>query len=246
MQPHPSLYLGDDAAEFARQVGHVRFDLAAFPGAGLVADVDAVGRRVLADHEQLARAGRDELLRLAQDRVGPPAGEIASQAGDDAERAAVVAALRDFQVAVVTRRELQLGVLDRAAPLRKQVLRADEVEIGRPRHRRGRVDRAYDLLVLMRARHREHAGEARADGVGLLAHAARDDHAAVLRDRLADRLQAFFLGGVEEAAGVDQHHVGALVIGRHRIALGAQAGQDALAVDQVLRTAERDHAHAGR
>ena len=37
-------------------------------------------------------------------------------------------------------------------------------------------------------------------------------------------------------------HVGAGVVGAHRIAVGAQAGEDALGIDQRLGTAEADHA----
>ena len=65
------------------------------------------------------------------------------------------------------------------------------------------------------------------------------------RQRLADRLEALGLGAVEEAAGVDDHRVGAGVVGRDGVALGAQAGQDALAVDQGLGAAEADHADPG-
>ena len=54
---------------------------APFHGRGLVADVDAVGRGVLADDQQLLRAGGDQLLGLAQDRVGAAADEVAA---DDA------------------------------------------------------------------------------------------------------------------------------------------------------------------
>ena len=53
-----------------------------------------------------------------------------------------------------------------------------------------------DLFVLMRAGHCQHLRMRGADRVGLFAHAAGHDDAAVLRDRLADRLQALFLGGI--------------------------------------------------
>ena len=52
VQPHP----GAELAQLAREVGHVRADFLALPRARLVADVDAVGRRVLADHQQLLGA----------------------------------------------------------------------------------------------------------------------------------------------------------------------------------------------
>ena len=47
--------------------------------ARLVPDIDPVGRRVLADDEQLARARSDQFFRLAQHRVYPPAGELTAQ-----------------------------------------------------------------------------------------------------------------------------------------------------------------------
>jgi len=108
------------------------------------------------------------------------------------------------------------------------------------------VDRGDDLFILLRAGDREHSREARTDDIGFLAHAAGDDDPAVLGNRFADRFQAFGLGAVEEAAGVDQHHVRARIIGGHVVAVGAQLGHDPLAVDQILGTAERNQAHAGR
>ena len=201
------------------------------PHARLVADVDAIGRGVLADDQKLLGAGLDQLLGLAKDRVGPAADEVAAQLRNDAEGAAVVAALGNLQIAVVTRGELEARL-------------GDQVEERRGHRRRGLVHRLHHLLVLVRAGDREHLREARADDLGLLAEAAGDDDAAVLRNGLADRLEALFLGRIEEAAGVDQHHVRARIIGRHVIAFGAQLGHDPLAVDQILGTAERDQAHA--
>ena len=191
-----------------------------------MADVDAIGRGVLADHQQFLRARGDQLFRLAQHRIDPPAGELPAQLRDDAERAGVIAALGNLEIAVVPRRQLHIGL-------------RDQVDVGPLRRRCGFVHRLDHRLVLVRAGHREHLREARADHLGLLAHAAGHDHAAVLGDGLADRLEAFLLGGVEEAAGVDQHHVGPGVIGAHGIAVGAQAGEDAFAVDQRLGAAER-------
>src|SRR4029079_18378535 len=90
------------------------------------------------DDERLLRARGDELLRLAQDRVGPAADEIAAQVRDDAEGAAVIAPLGNLQIAVVARRKLE-------ARFGHQV---DEWR----RDRRGRlVNRRDDLLILLRA-----------------------------------------------------------------------------------------------
>ena len=85
----------------------------------------------------------------------------------------------------------------------------------------------------------------RADLARIAAHAAGDDHLAVLGQRLADRVQAFLARAVEEPAGVDDDHVGAGVGVRDLIALGAERGQDALGIDQRLRAAEADDADLG-
>ena len=48
--------------------------------------------------------------------------------------------------------------------------------------------------------------------------------------RLADGAERFLLGAVEEAAGVDDDDVGAVVLARQLITLGAQPGDDALGI----------------
>ena len=75
VEPHP----GAELAELAGEVGHVGADLAALPRPGGVPQVDAIGRGVLADHQQFLRARRDQLLGLAQDRVGAAADQVAAQ-----------------------------------------------------------------------------------------------------------------------------------------------------------------------
>ena len=67
-----------------------------------------------------------------------------------------------------------------------------------------------------------------ADAALVGAEAAGDDHPAVLCERLADRCQALGLGAVEEAAGIDDDRLGAGVVGRDRVALGAEPGRDRL------------------
>ena len=96
------------------------------------------------------------------------------------------------------------------------------------RARHGFVHLSNDGLILMRAGDREHARMARANALGLDAEAARHDDAAVLGERLADRLERFFLGAVEEAARVHHDRVGALVASRQLVAFGAKPGDDAL------------------
>jgi hypothetical protein len=71
----------------------------------------------------------------------------------------------------------------------------------------------------------------------LRAKTARDDDLAVLVQRLADRVERLLHRGVDEAAGVDDDEVGAGVVGRGGVALGAQLGEDALGIDERLRAA---------
>jgi hypothetical protein len=72
----------------------------------------------------------------------------------------------------------------------------------------------------------------------LLLHpkAPGDDHLAVLRERLANRAERFLDRGVDEAAGVDDDEVGACVGLRGFVALGTQLRQDALGINERLRT----------
>jgi hypothetical protein len=114
----------------------------------------------------------------------------------------------------------------------------DQIDKGTARWRGGFMDRSHHILILMRAGDREHFREACADQLGLISHAASDNHAAIFGNRLSNRLKAFFLGTVEESAGIDQYDIGPLIIGRHRIAIGAQFGEDTFAIDERLGAAQ--------
>jgi hypothetical protein len=65
----------------------------------------------------------------------------------------------------------------------------------------------------------------------LRAETPRDDHLAVLGERLADRAERLLDRRVDEAAGVDDDEVRAGVAGRGRVALRAQAREDLLGID---------------
>ena len=78
-----------------------------------------------------------------------------------------------------------------------------------------------DGFVLMRARDREHVRMRVANDVRFGAEAARDDDAAVLGERLADRVERLGARAVEEPAGVHDDDVGAGIVGRRLVALGA-------------------------
>ena len=116
-----------------------------------------------------------------------------------------------------------------------------EVEEGVGGGRHGGVDGVEDGLVLLRAGDREDGRVGCADDALVGAEAACDDDPAVGAEGFTDRLEALGLGAVEEAASVDDHRLGAGVVGRDGVALGAEPRQDALAVDQRLGAAEADH-----
>ena len=225
----------DPGAELAERRGEVEEagpHLALAPEARRVFEVDAVGAGVLRDDEELLDARLHEPLGLAQHVAGRAADEIAAQLRDDAERAAVVAALGNLQIGVVPGRELD-------------ALRRHEVEERVVRRRRRRVHGRDDALVGLRPGDREHVGEALADLVGLGPHAAGDDDLAVLGHRLADGAERFRLGAVEEAAGVDDDEIGAGMRLGQLVALGAELRDDALGIDERLRAAERHEGDLG-
>ena len=226
VQPRPQAERGEPLG----QVLHVCAPLPPSPGMRGVAQVAPVGGGVLRDHQQLAHPGLGELLRLAQHGVDGAGGEGAAQLGNDAEGALVVAALRDLQPGVVARGQLQ--------PLRRH-----QVDQRVRRDRGGGAHRLDDLLVLLRAGDGEDFRMLPGDERGIGAQAAGDDHPAVLCQRLADGVQRLGAGRIEKAAGVHDHGVGPGVVGGEIVALGAQAGQDSLGIDQRLRAAERDHTH---
>ena len=139
MQPHP----GAERAELARQIEKSCPHLAVLPFARGVFDVDAIGRCVLRDHQKFLHAGGDQPLGLAQHVGRRPRNEVAAQLGDDAEGAAVVAALGNLQIGVVPRRELD--ALGRHQIEKRIVLR-----------RRRAVHGLEHALVLLRAGDRQH------------------------------------------------------------------------------------------
>ncbi len=245
VQPDPgAMRLGQRRQRLA-QLGQARLHRLAVPEAGAVLDVDAVGAGVLADDEQLLDAALEQRARLVQHVADRPRDEVAAQAGDDAERAAVVAAFADLQVGVVLRGQLDARTLDESRhQVDEGVVRLGHVPVHGVHHLLGRV----------RPGHGQHLGVDLPDQIAaacarvlstLGAQAAGHDDAAVLGQRLADRVQAFLHRVVDEAAGVDDHQVGAGERLAGAVALGAELGEDELGVGQRLRAAERDEADGG-
>ena len=97
VQPHPDAEL----AERASEIEEFRPQLAALPLARGIPDVDAVGRGILGDDQQLLHPGGDQPLGFAQNVGGRARDQVAAQPRDDAEGAAVVAAFGNLQIGVV-------------------------------------------------------------------------------------------------------------------------------------------------
>jgi hypothetical protein len=164
--------------------------------------------------------------------------QVAAHRRDDAEAAAVVAAFGNLQIGVVLRRQLD-------------ALRRHQVDERLVRLRQVQVDRVHHFGHRVRAGHgqhlRVHLGDDVVAGRILLgAEAAGDDDLAVFGQRLADGVERFLHGGVDEAAGVDDDEVGAVIGLGGLVAFRAQLGQDLFGVDQRLRAAERNEADLGR
>ena len=197
-----------------------------------IPDVDAIGRRILADDEKFLHARLHQPLCFIEHRRDGARNEVAADRRDDAEGAAVVAALGNLEVGIMLRCQVQ-------------ALRWHQVHLGIVDRRQRLVDGSHHGLILVRARHGEDPGVRLHDRVGLDPHAAGDDHPAVLGHGLADGGQRFRLCAVEEAAGIDQHHVCIRVAGRHDVALGTQLCDDAFRVDQRLGAAEGNQSDLG-
>ena len=112
------------------------------------------------------------------------------------------------------------------------------------------VDGVHHLLGGVRACDGQHTGVHLAHHIVAIcirlgAQAAGDDHAAVLRQRLANRVQAFAHRVVNKAAGVDDDQVRALEGFGGLVALGAELGEDELGIGQRFGAAQADKAHLG-
>src|SRR5271165_2064203 len=102
VQPHP----GAERAELAYKVEEARGDVAVAPPARGVLQIAAVGAGVLRNDKELLDARPDQLFRFAQHLARGPRHKVAAQSWNDAEAAAVVAALGDLEIGVVARRQL--------------------------------------------------------------------------------------------------------------------------------------------
>ena len=133
---------------------------------------------------------KNKLLKYENDRIEI----IEDYMGDDAEFTAVITAFRDFQIGVMTRRQLD--------PLGRH-----QVEFRILQRRQHIVDGIDHLFILLRAGDGQHIGMHGADRGLVFTHTAGDHDTPVFRQSLPNRFQGFRLGAVQEAAGIDHDHI---------------------------------------
>ena len=150
----------------------------------------------------------------------------------------VVAALGDAQIGVPGRRGEDAGAVLGGS--------VDVAEAGGPVVRHDLLHRLNDVAVAACAQDAVHLRQLREHVLLVpLGHAAGDQnllHLARLFQlrHLEDVVDGLLIGGGQEAAGVDHHHVGSLGLGDHGVARRRHAGHHLLAVDLVLGTAQGD------
>ncbi len=191
--------------------------------------VHTVGRGVLRHHQQFLDATAHQPLGFAQHFIDRTRDQIAAHRGNDAEAAPVIAAFGNLEIRVMARRQLDAVVRHQ---IHERVV---------TRRQRG-MHCLHDALVVLRAGYRQHLRVRLANLLRALAQAAGDDDLAVGVHRLADRVQRFGHCRIDEAAGVDHHHIGSVVAGHDVVALYAQLGEDAFGIDERLRAAKADEA----
>src|ERR1019366_9882296 len=150
-----------------------------------------------------------------------------------AEGAAMSAALGNFHVSVMFRREAD-------SLCRRQV------HIGIMRVGQMLMYRRHHFIGGVRAGNGEHFWMRLFHHIALRTETTGDDHLAVFRQRLTDRIQRFFHRAIDEAASVHHHQIGILITAGNQIPLGAQAGEDVFRIHSRFRTTERDEADFGK
>ena len=153
VQPDPDTELSQGLTE----VLHVRAPRAPTPFAASVGPVRSVGAGVLRDDQELAHPGPHQCFGLAQDVGDRTAHQAPAHRWNDAKAAPVVTALRNLEIGVVTRRQLD-------AARRQQV--DERIVLGRKLG----VDGPHHPGIVLRAGDRQQVREAAADQ--LLAGAA--------------------------------------------------------------------------
>ena len=222
VQPHP----GPEFAQRSGQLEHPGTQRTPAPESGSVTDVNPVSTRILRDHQQLTHARAHQILGLGHHIANRAADQITAHLRDDAKGTAMVAAFRNLEIGVVPWRESYAlwrhQALERIVPW-WQVL----------------MNRIEHFIGGMRPGHRQYPRKATRYHVAARAETTRHDDLAVFLQRLANGLERLGHGIIDEATGVDHHQIGAGVVRGNDITLCTQTGEDALGIDQCLRTTER-------
>ncbi len=175
---------------------------------GLAVPVHAVARDVLRDDDELLDAGIGELPCLGENMLHRAGAVFAAQLGDDAEGAPVVAALRDAQEGVVTRRgEHAAELVDRRVMSSKRLTVPPAMTVSTA---------STMSLVAAGAENAVHLGKLLCHLTLIaLRHAAGDQNflelAGLFQLRHGENvLDGLLIRAREEAAGVDHRSVAAL------------------------------------
>ncbi len=243
--PHPAQPL--DLAQLDEQVRQVVTQ----------AQVLAVVGGVFGHQGDLASAQLCERRGLFDQHLHGLAGQLASNLGDRAEGADVIAALAQAQVRGVRRGEqgsAQVCVPTFLAPTHQATVGQQVVRAGHgalvPQHG---VDDGRHARVIREPQERVDLGDLFRQLLLVQLHQAAGDHHAphvallLHGDILKHRVDALFPSRVDEATGVDDDHVRIFGLGDQANASPVEVTHHDLAVHQVLGAAQGDQAHgAGR
>ena len=195
----------------------------------------AVAGGVLADQVDFADALLEEAGGLGDDGFEAPAAEGAAILGDHAEGAGMIAALGDLHVGEVARGgENARGEVVIEVGLQGVGIRFQPFADGDDAFQFVGADEGVDF------------GQFLADIAAVaFDQAAGDDQFAGAADflvlgHLEDGVDRFLLGGVNEAAGVDDEYVGLIGMGGEFVAFGDELPHHDFTIDEVFGTAQTD------
>ena len=206
----------------------------------LSSQVEAVVGGDLADQHQLLHPLGCQLLGFGHDALDRAGALVAAQVGNDAEGAAVVAALG----------HLEVGHRLAGGAVAGQVLIGHEGGVGahllHPFAGFHAFQHAHDVLVVAGAHDRLGFRKAFEQFVlEVLGQAARNDQLLALLRQFHQGAHRFLAGVLDEAAGVHHHHVGVALIGAHAIARLGQQSEHVLGIHPVFLAAQMGKRHGG-
>ena len=234
---HSNPFESIDTIEFAEQLGQ--------PDPAI--EIHAVVGRVLRHDDQFPDAVGGQFTRLPQhlfDRLGDM---LAAHAGDCAECAEAVAALRDLQIGIMPGSNPEPGGVFLSTDRRRPEQRTLLLPLCH-----GAMD---DLGDFLSAENSDNVVNVRDLTKKLLAlalrQAPRDDDCPDFalrfqRQHFADTGHRFLPRRFDKAARVDNDDIGPVGVGHQSIAVLGQSSQHALRVNKVLRTPEADEGKSTR